>query len=73
MEDNGVAVFEARLQAEAGYMDTLQQRSTCSVWLAGGCTSWYIAHRSGRLPMIWADYAYSLSDENRHFHPQGYQ
>lgn len=71
-EANKVGFFEASRTAEDAYMDRLHDRSQGTVWLAGGCKSWYVDDRSGRLTLIWPDYAHSFRDENGTFHPEGY-
>lgn len=68
----GVTRFEATRAAEDDYMDRLQARSQGTVWLAGGCKSWYVDDRSGRLTLVWPDFAHSFRDENGRFHPEGY-
>ena len=72
LEAEQVQVFEATRAAEDAYMDKLQGRAEGTVWLAGGCKSWYVDERAGRLTLIWPDYAHSFRDENGHFHPEGY-
>lgn len=72
LEAQHVSVFEATRTAEDAYMDKLQGRAEGTVWLAGGCKSWYVDERSGRLTLVWPDYAHSFRDENGHFHPEGY-
>ena len=72
IDDTGVEVIEARREAEDSYMDKLHARSQGTVWLAGGCKSWYVDERSGRLTLIWPDFAHSFRDENGSFHPEGY-
>lgn len=72
IEAEGIAVIEATRAAEDDYMDRLHARSEGTVWLAGGCKSWYVDQRSGRLTLIWPDFAYSFRDENGTFHPEGY-
>jgi cation diffusion facilitator CzcD-associated flavoprotein CzcO len=72
MRQQQIAVLEADAQAEDAYMDALHQRSQGTVWLAGGCKSWYVDPRSGRLTLVWPDYAHAFRDANGHFHPEGY-
>lgn len=67
-----VEVIEASRTAEDDYMERLHARSQGTVWLAGGCKSWYVDERSGRLTLIWPDFAHSFRDENGTFHPEGY-
>lgn len=71
-ETRGIAVMEARKDAEDAYMDRLHERSQGTVWLAGGCKSWYVDDRSGRLTLVWPDFAHSFRDENGTFHPGDY-
>lgn len=71
-EASGIAVMEARKDAEDAYMDRLHERSQGTVWLAGGCKSWYVDDRSGRLTLVWPDFAHSFRDENGTFHPGDY-
>lgn len=71
-ECNGIAVLEARKDAEDAYMERLHQRSQGTVWIAGGCKSWYVDDRSGRLTLVWPDFAHSFRDENGTFHPGDY-
>jgi cation diffusion facilitator CzcD-associated flavoprotein CzcO len=73
IEKEQVQVIEVRAQAEDAYMDKLQERSQGTVWLAGGCKSWYVDERSGRLTLIWPDFAHSFRDENGVFHREGYE
>jgi cation diffusion facilitator CzcD-associated flavoprotein CzcO len=73
MREQQIAVLEADAQAEDAYMDALHQRSQGTVWLAGGCKSWYVDPRSGRLTLVWPDYAHAFRDANGHFHPEGYR
>ncbi|MFC7411320.1 flavin-containing monooxygenase [Hydrogenophaga atypica] len=70
---NGLAVLEADAQAEADYMDALDTRAQGTVWLAGGCKSWYVDERSRRLTLVWPDYAYAFREANGRFHPEGYR
>lgn len=69
---NQVSVMEADANAETQYMEALSRRSQGTVWLDGGCKSWYVDPRSGRLTLIWPDYAHAFRDENGTFHPEGY-
>lgn len=73
IEAENVEIFEATRAAEDAYMDKLQGRANGTVWLAGGCKSWYVDPRSGRLTLVWPDYAHSFRDENGTFHPEGYK
>lgn len=67
-----VHTLEVDAAAEARYMNALDERAQGSVWLAGGCKSWYVDERSRRLTLVWPDFAYAFRDANSHFHSEGY-
>ncbi len=67
-----VEVIEVRPEAEEAYMQKLDGMAAGTVWLAGGCKSWYVDQRSGRLTLVWPDFAHSFREENGTFHPEGY-
>lgn len=69
---NNLAALEARKEAEDAYMDVLHDMSQGSIWLDGGCKSWYVDPRSGRLTLIWPDFAHSFRSENSQFDAAGY-
>lgn len=71
-EEHKTTVIEVKREAEDEYMDHLQALATGSVWLDGGCKSWYVDDRSGRLTLIWPDFAHSFREENGTFNPEGY-
>ncbi|MDN3310874.1 NAD(P)/FAD-dependent oxidoreductase [Microbacterium oryzae] len=41
------------VEAEAAYTREIVERSTGTPWVAGGCDSWYVDARSGRLTLLW--------------------
>jgi len=69
----GIEVIEARPEAEDAYVAQLQRRSAGTVWVEGGCKTWYRDPKSDRLTVLWPDFAYAFRDENGTFHPAGYQ
>jgi cation diffusion facilitator CzcD-associated flavoprotein CzcO len=71
--DNEIASLEATPDAEQEYVDRLRLRSAGTVWLDGGCKSWYVDPRSGELTIIWPDFAHSFRDDNAEFAPDRYQ
>lgn len=72
-KDHNCAVIEARPDAEKDYLDRIEARSEGTVWVSGGCQSWYRDPISERLTVIWPDFAYAFRDENATFHPEGYK
>ena len=67
-----LATLEADAEAEERYMSGLDERAQGSIWLAGGCKSWYVDERSRRLTLVWPDFAYAFREANASFHPEGY-
>jgi cation diffusion facilitator CzcD-associated flavoprotein CzcO len=52
MDDNGAAVIEATHEAQEEFNARLQERMRDTVWLQGGCTSWYL-DANGRNSTLW--------------------
>jgi len=65
-------VLEVKKSAEDQFVKQLRQMSEGTVWLEGGCKSWYVDPRSGNLTLVWPDFAYSFRDHNSKFHREGY-
>jgi len=72
LEQNQLGVFEARPEAEEAFMDHIHDVAEGTVWLDGGCSSWYVDDRSGRLTVIWPDFPHIFREENSRFKPEGY-
>jgi cation diffusion facilitator CzcD-associated flavoprotein CzcO len=66
-------VLEVSREAEDAWVSDLDRRSASTVWLTGGCTSWYVDDRSDRLTLLWPDFAFAFRDEVGLFDPQGYR
>jgi len=45
--------LEVSAAAEAAYTHEVDERAAGTVWLRGGCRSWYVDERSGRLTLLW--------------------
>ncbi|MBM6595545.1 flavin-containing monooxygenase [Microvirga pudoricolor] len=69
--DNG-AVIEPSLEAETTYVSRIDERSEGTVWVAGGCKSWYLHKDSGKLTALWPDFMRQFRVENGTFTPTGY-
>lgn len=68
----GFQVMEPTREAEEAYVDKIQRNAAGTVWIDGGCQSWYVDQRSGKLTLIWPDFGYAFRDENSRFSPDGY-
>ncbi len=66
------ASLEVTLEAERAYVEELEAMSAGTVWLEGGCNSWYVDERSGRLTLLWPDTAASFRVRNGTFDPAPY-
>jgi len=71
MREHDVAVVEADSAAETAFVADIDRRSEGTVWLSGGCDSWYLdANR--RLTTLWPDFMTRFRRENGRFDPSGY-
>lgn len=59
--------------AERDYVDTIYRRSAGTVWLEGGCSSWYLHPSSGKLTTLWPDFMTQFRRENGSFSSKGYR
>ncbi|HEY0276478.1 MAG TPA: NAD(P)/FAD-dependent oxidoreductase [Paenirhodobacter sp.] len=71
-EAAGASAIRVRPEAEDAFVTALDARAQGSVWISGGCKSWYVDPRSGRLTLVWPDFAYAFRDRVGEFHPEGY-
>lgn len=73
LEAQGFDVIEPTREAEDAYVDRIQADAQGTVWIDGGCKSWYVDQRSGKLTLIWPDFGYAFRDENGTFEVEGYR
>ena len=73
LEENQLAVFAAKAEAEEAFMDHLHEVAQGTVWLDGGCRSWYVDERSGRLTVIWPDFPHIFREDLSKFRPEVYE
>ncbi|MFI7481604.1 flavin-containing monooxygenase [Kocuria sp. M1R5S2] len=71
MTANGVRSLEVPRSAEEHYARSLVERSEGTVWVSGGCKSWYL-DRNGRLTTLWPDFMTEFRRENGSFRPEAY-
>ncbi|MBE9373839.1 NAD(P)/FAD-dependent oxidoreductase [Saccharopolyspora sp. HNM0983] len=69
---HGARTLEVSLEAERAYTRDIDRRSRSTVWLTGGCRSWYVDERSGRLTLLWPDSARAFRERNGTFDPAPY-
>ncbi len=68
---SGVRSVEVKRSVQRRYNERLQSRLAHSVWVEGGCGSWYLDHR-GRNTTLWPDHTWKFRRITRRFHPGEY-
>jgi cation diffusion facilitator CzcD-associated flavoprotein CzcO len=71
-ERAGVAAIEPRQEIQDAWNAEVQRRSQGTVWLNGGCNSWYI-DRNGRNSTLWPDHTFRFFAAVRRFRPSDYR
>ncbi|CAD6003296.1 NAD(P)/FAD-dependent oxidoreductase [Agreia sp. COWG] len=69
---SGIPALDVTRQAQDAYVAELDAKAASSVWLTGGCDSWYVDERSGRLTLLWPDFAYAFRRRLSRFDPENY-
>jgi cation diffusion facilitator CzcD-associated flavoprotein CzcO len=67
----GVGVVEVKPAVQRRYNEALQGTLATSVWVVGGCHSWYLDHR-GRNTTLWPEHTWTFRRLTRRFHPGQY-
>ena len=73
LHQNGGTRIEVTPEAEAEFASMIDQKAEGTVWLEGGCKSWYVDPRNGRLSTIWPDFMSRFRDVNGVFRPEAYE
>jgi cation diffusion facilitator CzcD-associated flavoprotein CzcO len=71
MRRHGVATLEPRAEAQAAYVAEVDRRMTGTVWVTGGCASWYL-DRTGRNSTIWPDFTWRFRRRAARLDPSEY-
>jgi cation diffusion facilitator CzcD-associated flavoprotein CzcO len=71
MRRHGIGTVEPRAEAQARFVSTVDERMRGTVWLTGGCASWYL-DRTGRNSALWPGYTWTYRRRLRRFDPSGY-
>jgi cation diffusion facilitator CzcD-associated flavoprotein CzcO len=72
MRAHRAAVVEPRAEAQRRWNDAIQRRMDGTVWMAGGCRSWYI-DRNGRNTTLWPDFTFRFFASLRRFDAAEYR
>ena len=57
MDAEGLAVLETTCQAQEAWRSLIAEKSTGTVWLGGGCASWYLDEH-GHNATLWPDFTF---------------
>ena len=68
---HGIDRIEVRRAAQSGYDRVLQRKMSRTVWVTGGCTSWYL-DAEGRNVTLWPDFTWVFARQTRRFDPSCY-
>jgi cation diffusion facilitator CzcD-associated flavoprotein CzcO len=71
MEAEGLEVLETTEAAQAAYRELIARTSRDSVWLAGGCGSWYLDEH-GHNTTLWPDFTFRFRRLTSRFDRQNY-
>jgi cation diffusion facilitator CzcD-associated flavoprotein CzcO len=71
--DQAGGALEITSEAERRYVAALDRRSAGTVWLTGGCNTWYVDERSGRQTTLWPDFMSRFRFETAQFTPDEYR
>src|SRR5689334_6846808 len=72
MERTAAAAVEPRPDVQEAWNAELQRKSQGTVWLNGGCHSWYI-DRNGRNSTLWPDHTFKFFSALKRFEPSEYR
>jgi len=71
MRRQGARTVEVRAEAQAAYNDELEQMTRGTVWVSGGCASYYI-DRNGRNSTLWPTFTWPFRERTREFDEGAY-
>lgn len=68
---HGIDRIEVRPAAQAAYDRAVQRKMRRTVWVTGGCKSWYL-DAEGRNIALWPDFTWIYAWQTRRFDPASY-
>ncbi|WP_051532221.1 flavin-containing monooxygenase [Brackiella oedipodis] len=69
--ENKVKTLEPTTKAEHHYNQDLDQEAEGTIFLDGGCSSWYL-DENGKLTALWPSYTHEFQFANGYFRPEEY-
>jgi cation diffusion facilitator CzcD-associated flavoprotein CzcO len=73
LDSNGLHSMEIDRAAEEAYADEVDRRTQGTVWLDGGCQSWYVDARNGKVTTLWPDFVSHFRARNGIFADEHFQ
>lgn len=70
---SGADALDVTAEAVHSYMRDIDEMARDTVWVQGGCTSWYRDERTGRVTLLWPDSATSFGERLATFAPASYE
>ena len=72
MKRRGLSRVDVRQDVQDAYNEELQRKLAGSVWMTGGCASWYLdAH--GNNTTLWPDFTFRFRRQTRRFDLDAYE
>jgi cation diffusion facilitator CzcD-associated flavoprotein CzcO len=71
LEGRGLAALEPTPEAQADFVQQLDTRMARTVWMRGGCVSWYL-DATGRNSTLWPGFTFTYRRRVEHFEPSEY-
>jgi cation diffusion facilitator CzcD-associated flavoprotein CzcO len=68
MRATGLETVEVTTDSQRDWNKAIQARMPGTVWLEGGCSSWYLDH-NGRNTSLWPDFSFRFARALRRFDP----
>lgn len=72
LRSRDVPALDVRPERQASYVAEIDRMAEATVWLTGGCRSWYVDERSRRLTLLWPDTASAFRERLARFDPADY-
>jgi len=72
LDRTGAAALDTRPGAQQAWCDDIERRMGSTVWITGGCVSWYL-NAAGRNPTLWPGTTIGFRRATRQLDPAEYQ
>lgn len=71
MEKKNLAALEPTEEAQQAFVAEVDQKMTGTVWMQGGCASWYV-DATGRNSTLWPGFTFTFKRRVERFNPREY-